>query len=161
MTHPRALDTPDLPEHWRVFRSDTGRFWASRTARFTVVQEQAGAARTVDGDDELALARAIAEQESRATLAEVVPDAIDEQIQRQIDILEQAYPAWRITRLKHANGVPAGWTATRHAPLTHSQRVAGLLPQLTADDADALVTALSVQTELAHASRARAGGMGR
>jgi hypothetical protein len=54
---------------WRVFTSDRGRLWATREQPFGRAAQYAGAARTVDGDDEIALARAIAEQESRADLA--------------------------------------------------------------------------------------------
>ncbi|MET8161500.1 hypothetical protein ABZT47_34515 [Sphaerisporangium sp. NPDC005289] len=54
---------------WRVWRSDAGRWWATREQPYDEVAEKAGAWRTVDADDELSLARAIAEQESIADLA--------------------------------------------------------------------------------------------
>ncbi len=54
---------------WRVFTSDVGRLWATREQPFDRAAQYEGAWRTVDGDDEIALARAIAEQESRADLA--------------------------------------------------------------------------------------------
>ncbi|MFC4584910.1 hypothetical protein [Sphaerisporangium corydalis] len=52
---------------WRVFRSDKGRLWATREEPFDEAAQKV-AWRTVDADDELGLARAIAEQESRAKL---------------------------------------------------------------------------------------------
>ncbi|GII77485.1 hypothetical protein Sru01_24670 [Sphaerisporangium rufum] len=61
------------PIAWRVFRSDHGRLWATRERVFTGAAQFEGAARTVDGDDHLALARAIAEQESIATLVGCAP----------------------------------------------------------------------------------------
>ena len=54
---------------WRVWRSDTGRFWATRERPFGVAAEEAGAHRTVDGDDLGELCRVIAEQESLADMA--------------------------------------------------------------------------------------------
>lgn len=66
---PASQTTDETPLGWRVFRSDAGRFWASREQPFGPSAQGSGAARTVDGDDELALARAIAEQESIAALA--------------------------------------------------------------------------------------------
>ncbi|GGO08403.1 hypothetical protein GCM10010116_16990 [Microbispora rosea subsp. aerata] len=53
---------------WHVWRSDAGRWWASRTRPFSTEAEEAGAYRTVDGDDLGELCRAIAEQESLADL---------------------------------------------------------------------------------------------
>ncbi|MEV7804954.1 hypothetical protein AB0O28_18595 [Microbispora sp. NPDC088329] len=66
MAHPRATDAPPTTPGWRIMRSDTGRLWATRERPFTVAEEAAGAYRTVDGDDALQLARAIAHQESVA-----------------------------------------------------------------------------------------------
>ncbi|WP_262843395.1 hypothetical protein, partial [Sphaerisporangium corydalis] len=57
-----------IPAGWRVFRSDAGRWWATRERRFDPAAERTGAARTVDGDDQVALCRVIAEQESAAAL---------------------------------------------------------------------------------------------
>lgn len=54
---------------WSVWRSDAGRFWATRERPFSVVAEAAGAHRTVDGDDLGELCRVIAEQESLADMA--------------------------------------------------------------------------------------------
>ncbi|WP_405084970.1 hypothetical protein [Microbispora sp. NBC_01389] len=47
-------------------RSDAGCLWASRERPFPALVEQAGACRTVDGDDLVELCRAIARQESIA-----------------------------------------------------------------------------------------------
>ncbi|GAA4216621.1 hypothetical protein GCM10023074_72280 [Microbispora amethystogenes] len=47
-------------------RSDAGRLWASRERPIPAVAEQAGACRTVDGDDLVELCQAIARQESIA-----------------------------------------------------------------------------------------------
>jgi len=55
---------------WRIWRSDAGRWWATRIRPFTAAAEAAGAARTVDGDDLAELCRAIAEQERLAALAQ-------------------------------------------------------------------------------------------
>jgi hypothetical protein len=52
-----------------MWKSDAGRWWATRERAYDEAAEKAGAWRTVDADDELALARAIAEQESIADLA--------------------------------------------------------------------------------------------
>ncbi|MEU7912526.1 hypothetical protein [Microbispora bryophytorum] len=54
---------------WRIWRSDAGRWWATRERPFDVAAEEAGAHRTVDGDDLDELRRVIAEQESLADLA--------------------------------------------------------------------------------------------
>ncbi|XVQ84976.1 hypothetical protein ACQP2K_40195 [Microbispora siamensis] len=54
---------------WRVWRSDVGRWWATRERPFGFAAEEAGAHRTVDGDDLDELCRVIAEQESLADLA--------------------------------------------------------------------------------------------
>ncbi|MFG6200644.1 hypothetical protein [Nonomuraea sp. JJY05] len=51
---------------WRVWQSDTGRFWATRTKPFSHTAEYAGAARTVDGDTLPQLYCSIARQESTA-----------------------------------------------------------------------------------------------
>jgi hypothetical protein len=53
---------------WRIWRSNTGRWWATREHAFDLAAELAGAWRTVDGDDQMALCRAIADQERRARL---------------------------------------------------------------------------------------------
>ncbi|MGW5262497.1 hypothetical protein ACWEQG_16090 [Microbispora sp. NPDC004025] len=54
---------------WRVWRSDVGRWWATRERPFGIAAEKAGAYRTVDADDLDELCRVIAEQESMADLA--------------------------------------------------------------------------------------------
>jgi hypothetical protein len=51
-----------------MWRSDAGRWWATRARRFDPADEDEGAARTVDADTQLGLARAIAEQESAAAV---------------------------------------------------------------------------------------------
>jgi hypothetical protein len=61
---PRGL-TPPVPPGWTVFRSDAGRYWATKR-RFGGADEAAGVWRTVDADDPAALTRLIAEQEHRA-----------------------------------------------------------------------------------------------
>ncbi|WP_327047316.1 hypothetical protein OG320_05325 [Microbispora sp. NBC_01189] len=66
--HERRGEEPEITG-WRLWRSDAGRWWATRERRFGRAAEQAGAARCVDADDELALIRAVAEQESIAALA--------------------------------------------------------------------------------------------
>ncbi|MEV6984893.1 hypothetical protein AB0M95_27030 [Sphaerisporangium sp. NPDC051017] len=58
-----------VPPGWRAFRSNTGRWWATRERPWPRSVAGTGVERTVDGDDEIALARAIAEQEARAALA--------------------------------------------------------------------------------------------
>ncbi|WP_327044834.1 hypothetical protein OG320_24250 [Microbispora sp. NBC_01189] len=50
--------------------SDVGRLWASRERPFPGAAEEAGAFRTVDGDDLRELCRAIAQQEAIAEQAE-------------------------------------------------------------------------------------------
>ncbi|GAA3808883.1 hypothetical protein GCM10022226_31430 [Sphaerisporangium flaviroseum] len=70
MHEPKATFTCQaVPTGWRVFRSTEDRLWATRERPYDEAEEQAGAWRTVDGDNELELCRAIAEQESRAELA--------------------------------------------------------------------------------------------
>lgn len=68
MPHPKAATSSETPPGWRVFRSTAGRWWATRERPFAEAENQAGAWRTVDGDDEIELRQAIAEQESRAAL---------------------------------------------------------------------------------------------
>ncbi|MBD3136562.1 hypothetical protein IEI92_09790 [Microbispora bryophytorum] len=54
---------------WHVWRSDVGRWWAGRNRPFSLAAEEAGAHRTVDGDDLGELCRVIVEQENLADLA--------------------------------------------------------------------------------------------
>ncbi|GAA4561125.1 hypothetical protein [Planotetraspora kaengkrachanensis] len=68
MAHDKAPLEPVIPG-WRIMHSDAGRFWATRSSSFDGKAEKAGAARTVDGDDLMQLAQAIAEQESIAATA--------------------------------------------------------------------------------------------
>ncbi|XVQ89174.1 hypothetical protein ACQP2K_17690 [Microbispora siamensis] len=51
---------------WRIMRSDAGRLWATRERPFPSPVEEAGAHRTVDGDDLVELCQAIAAQEGIA-----------------------------------------------------------------------------------------------
>jgi hypothetical protein len=65
MAHLKATSV-DAPPGWRVFRSDKGRFWATREEPYPEPEQTAW--RTVDADDLTTLCRTIAEQESRAEL---------------------------------------------------------------------------------------------
>ncbi|WP_055477919.1 hypothetical protein [Sphaerimonospora mesophila] len=69
MSHDRATTPGAEFAGWRIMRSDEGRLWASRQRPFSPEAEQAGAYRTVDGDNLRALCQAIAEQESLAEMA--------------------------------------------------------------------------------------------
>ncbi len=69
MTQDRATAPSTEFAGWRIMRSDAGRFWASRERPFPSAAEQAGAYRTVDGDNLRELCQAIAEQESLAEVA--------------------------------------------------------------------------------------------
>ncbi|GII76654.1 hypothetical protein Sru01_16360 [Sphaerisporangium rufum] len=53
-------------EGWHIWRSDHGRWWATRDRPFDAQAARDGAARTVDGDTEVEVRRAISEQESIA-----------------------------------------------------------------------------------------------
>ncbi|MEV4456998.1 hypothetical protein [Microbispora sp. NPDC049633] len=64
-----APDFSGIPSSpWHVWRSDAGRWWATRARRFDLDAEDAGAFRTVDADTQLELARVIAHQESVAAV---------------------------------------------------------------------------------------------
>lgn len=70
MTHDRAVAVArPVFAGWRIMRSDAGRWWASRERPFSRAVEDAGAYRTVDADDLVALCRVIAEQEGMAEQA--------------------------------------------------------------------------------------------
>ncbi len=73
-------------------------------------------------------------------------------------MLKQDYPAWRIARPVRADGSSMGWWATRHVPLTTSERCAGLVPSIARGDVVALVMELGVQDDIAHRARYAAGG---
>ncbi|MFC0862010.1 MULTISPECIES: hypothetical protein [Sphaerimonospora] len=63
----RSADTtPPCQEGWKVWHSDAGRLWATRTRPFRPDEERAGAYRTVDADTDEQLAALITEQERRA-----------------------------------------------------------------------------------------------
>ncbi|MEV1199475.1 hypothetical protein [Microbispora rosea] len=64
-----APDFPGIPSSpWHMWRSDAGRWWATRARRFDPDDEYEGAYRTVDGDTQLDLVRSIAQQESAAAV---------------------------------------------------------------------------------------------
>ncbi|WP_405084297.1 hypothetical protein [Microbispora sp. NBC_01389] len=67
-------NTADVPQQrapgWRFWRSDAGRFWATREQPFTGPEMQAGAERTVDADTPGELAEVVAAQEARAEAAQ-------------------------------------------------------------------------------------------
>ncbi|MFC7382844.1 hypothetical protein [Sphaerisporangium rhizosphaerae] len=79
-----------------------------------------------------------------------VPDEVMQEVLRSLALLEQTYPAWRFWRLTASNGTPGGWKAVRRIPLTHAQRVAGLISIIERGDVPGLVMALAVQDEIAH-----------
>jgi hypothetical protein len=79
-----------------------------------------------------------------------VTDELTALIEQQLAVLNQTYPAWRITRVRRSDGTPGGWWATRHKALTDDQRAAGLVPSIARGDAVALVMELAVQDEIAH-----------
>jgi hypothetical protein len=66
MAHDSALAAGPVFEGWCIWRSDIGRYWATRARPFSHVAEYAGAARTVDADTLPQLRRSIAEQENTA-----------------------------------------------------------------------------------------------
>ncbi|MCW2876166.1 MAG: hypothetical protein JWQ95_266 [Sphaerisporangium sp.] len=72
---------------------------------------------------------------------------------RQLAVLTQTYPAWRISRMTNTQGRFGGWWATRYAPLTEDQRAAGLVPSIARWDALTLSMELAVQDEAAHRTR--------
>jgi hypothetical protein len=69
MPHDRAPSAGSAFAGWQIWRSDAGRYWATRLDAFSGAAEQAGAARTVDGDSLTQVCRMIAEQEAMAELA--------------------------------------------------------------------------------------------
>lgn len=69
MPHDMANVPPAGIPGWRFWRSDAGRFWATRDRPFTVPQMRAGAERTVDADDLGQLLETVAAQEARAEQA--------------------------------------------------------------------------------------------
>ncbi|MEU8266737.1 hypothetical protein AB0B89_06170 [Sphaerisporangium sp. NPDC049002] len=69
MGKPTGSDENPAIVGWSVFKSDKGRFWASRHRPYEPAAEKAGAWRTVDGDDLAQVCMAIAEQEALATVA--------------------------------------------------------------------------------------------
>jgi hypothetical protein len=73
--------------------------------------------------------------------------------ERQLAVLTQTYPAWRIARVRNTQGRFGGWWATRQTPLTDAQRASGLVPSIARGDAVALAMELAVQDEIAHRTR--------
>ncbi|GII52502.1 hypothetical protein Pth03_08910 [Planotetraspora thailandica] len=59
----------EFPE-WTIWRSDAGRWWATRHHPLTVRQREAGCAMTIDADDPEGLRRQLRQQEERATGAD-------------------------------------------------------------------------------------------
>ncbi|WP_206184512.1 hypothetical protein [Thermoactinospora rubra] len=55
---------------WRLWQSDRGRWWATRTVPFSRAAEEAGAHRTVDDHSWSDVRALIVEQEQRAMLAD-------------------------------------------------------------------------------------------
>ncbi|MEV7966601.1 hypothetical protein AB0O34_11545 [Sphaerisporangium sp. NPDC088356] len=71
-------------------------------------------------------------------------------VQRQLAVLNQDNPAWRVTRPLRADGTSMGWWAFRYVPLTPSQRCAGLVPSIARGDVVALAMELAAQDDIAH-----------
>jgi hypothetical protein len=71
-------------------------------------------------------------------------------VEEQLAVLNQTYPAWRITRPLRGDGTSMGWWAFRRRPLTRGQRAAGLVPSIARRDVVSLVMELAVQDEIAH-----------
>jgi len=67
---PTALDllAAEFPD-WTIWRSDTGRWWATRDQPVTTAEEHAGVHRVVDADTPAELSRTLDEQEARAVKA--------------------------------------------------------------------------------------------
>ena len=59
----------EFPE-WTIWRSDAGRWWATRHHLLTSAQREAGCAMTIDADDPDGLRGQLREQEERGTAAE-------------------------------------------------------------------------------------------
>ena len=69
MAHPATANHATVPG-WRIWRSDAGRWWATRNNPFPRSAEAIGAARTVDADTVDQLREVIAEQERLAASAQ-------------------------------------------------------------------------------------------
>ncbi|GIH23696.1 hypothetical protein Aph01nite_20060 [Acrocarpospora phusangensis] len=59
----------EYPE-WTIWRSDAGRWWATRHHPLTSVQREAGCAMTIDADEPEGLREQLHEQEERAKSAD-------------------------------------------------------------------------------------------
>ncbi|SDI05387.1 hypothetical protein SAMN05421505_1329 [Sinosporangium album] len=55
---------------WTIWRSDAGRWWATRHHPLTVVERDAGCAMTIDADDPDGLRRQLTDQLQRAATAD-------------------------------------------------------------------------------------------
>ncbi|MEW9532961.1 hypothetical protein [Microbispora sp. NPDC049125] len=55
---------------WTIWRSDAGRWWATRHHPLSEIQRDAGCAMTIDADDPRGLREQLREQEERATAAD-------------------------------------------------------------------------------------------
>ena len=69
----------ETSDGWRIFTSDEGRYWATREHQFDEAAEQAGAWRTVDGDDLPDVCMRIAAQEALAQMAPHLCEVADGQ----------------------------------------------------------------------------------
>ncbi|MEU8266738.1 hypothetical protein AB0B89_06175 [Sphaerisporangium sp. NPDC049002] len=78
-------------------------------------------------------------------------------VERQLAVLNQDNPAWRITRPLRPDGSSMGWWAFRRVPLTPSERCAGLVPSIARGDVVALAMELAAQDDIAHRARYSAG----
>ncbi|WP_283139812.1 hypothetical protein [Rhizohabitans arisaemae] len=67
-----AHDYPD----WTIWRSDAGRWWATRHRPLTPAEREAGCAMTIDADDSDGLAERLAVQRERS--ASTLPPTGDE-----------------------------------------------------------------------------------
>ncbi len=81
-----------------------------------------------------------------------VPAEQETRVERQLALLNQDNPAWRITRPVRADGTSMGWWAFRRRPLTTSARAVGLVPSIARGDVVALAMELAAQDEIAHRS---------
>lgn len=82
-----------------------------------------------------------------------LPAEVAVAMDRQVPIIEQAYPAWRVEWLTLPTGAPGGWRATRHAPLGPAELAAGLVAWIVAPDHVDLLMRLAAQDAIAHPHR--------
>ncbi|MBP2704353.1 hypothetical protein JOL79_11070 [Microbispora sp. RL4-1S] len=158
---------------WRLWRSDVGRFWATREQRFPPAAEAAGAERTVDADTLDELAQVVAEQDAQAARASpphapgdqpapahaalprgdgtagALTGVVITRQTRQLAALEQTYPAWQIRE----TGGQVRWWATRRRPPTLAEIAAGVVTTLARSTPEQLADAMAAQDEIAHRVR--------